>query len=283
MKRLDKKIGFIGAGNMAEAMINGLLESGLTIPSQISASDIRPDRLAIMSQNYAIETIENNTQIFKRCDVVILAVKPQQMNHILEEIADLLTNGLTTRKLVISIAAGVPIRKIEQYLYRNLDDESAKLLPIVRVMPNTPALVQAGMAGMSGNRYAGTDDLQTVHNILKAIGEVIEFEEKDLHAVTALSGSGPAYVYYFIESLLQGAKELGLKRSDALTLTLTTIKGAIKLLEEAREDARVLRNKVTSPGGTTEAALKVLEDRKVGSSIREALKAAANRSVELSS
>jgi len=212
----------------------------------------------------------------------VLAVKPQHMNEVLEGIARDSNYAVTERKVVVSIAAGVPLQRIERYLYASIDEKVRSRLPIVRVMPNTPALVQAGMAGMAGNRYAKKEDLKTVRAVLEAIGKVIEFDEAGLDAVTALSGSGPAYIFYFVESLVAAGTSLGLTESDSLTLTLETIKGAVKLMEETGEPADLLRKKVTSPGGTTEAAFKVLEGNRVKEIIVEALQAAANRSVELS-
>jgi pyrroline-5-carboxylate reductase len=149
-------------------------------------------------------------------------------------------------------------------------------------MPNTPALVLAGMAGMSGNRYAGETELRQARTIMEAIGKVIEFEEKDLDAVTALSGSGPAYIFYVIESLVEAGARLGLRPSRALSLTLETMKGAVKLLEETGESATSLRDKVTSRGGTTEAALNVMNRHKVKEHLVDAIQAAAQRSKELS-
>jgi pyrroline-5-carboxylate reductase len=184
--------------------------------------------------------------------------------------------------LLISIAAGFPIKRIEKHLYTSLDENSKGLLPIVRVMPNTPALVLAGMAGMSGNQYAKESDLSQARAILEAIGKVIDVEEEELDAVTALSGSGPAYIFYVVESLVEAGAGLGLRPSHALSLTLETIKGSVKLLEETGEEAVSLRKKVTSKGGTTEAALNVLDRNNVKTHLIDAIRAAAQRSKELS-
>ncbi|NVM21439.1 MAG: pyrroline-5-carboxylate reductase [Desulfobacterales bacterium] len=282
MKRLDKKIGFIGAGNMAEAMINGLIRSGLSRSAQIWASDVRPARLRRLKETYSINTAEENTELFDMVDIVVLAVKPQHMDEVLQGLVGGFPQTIKGVKIIISIAAGFPIKRIEGRLYGRLDEDSKGLLPIVRVMPNTPALVLAGMAGMSGNRYVQESDLGEARRILEAVGRVIEFDEEDLDAVTALSGSGPAYVFYFIESLVEAGAGLGLRPSRALTLTLETIKGAVKLLEETGEAAASLREKVTSRGGTTEAALRVLEDHRMKKHFIEAVRAAARRSKELS-
>jgi len=282
MKRLDKKIGFIGAGNMGEAMINGLIRAGLCEPAKIWASDVREARLRQLKDTYKVNITGENRELFDQVDIVILAVKPQHMDEVLQDLASTFPHTIKGSKLVISIAAGFPIKRVEGHLYAPLDETSKGLLPIVRVMPNTPALVLAGMAGMSGNRYANASDLSQARAILEAIGKVIEFEENDLDAVTALSGSGPAYVFYFIESLVEAGASLGLRPSHALMLTLETIKGSVRLLEETGETESSLRKKVTSKGGTTEAALSVLESHRVKAHLMEAVRAAARRSRELS-
>ncbi len=282
MKRLDKKIGFIGAGNMAEAMINGLIRSALCRSVQIWASDIRAARLRQLKDTYQINTTQDNAEVFGQADIVILAVKPQDMDEVLKKFASTLPHSIKGVKLIISIAAGITIERIEQHLYGQLDENTKALLPIVRVMPNTPALALAGMSGMSGNSYLQESDRNEARMILEAVGKVIEFEQKDLDAVTALSGSGPAYVFYFIEALVEVGASLGLRPSHALTLTLETIKGSVKLLEETGQAAAFLRKKVTSKGGTTDAALNVLDQHKVKRHLMDAIRAAAERSRELS-
>ena len=282
MRKLDKKIGLIGAGNMGEAMINGLIKSGLCRSTQIWASDVRPARLSQLKEMHKINTTQDNAELFDQVDIVILAVKPQHMDEVLHALAATFPHTMKGVKLIISIAAGFPIKTIEGHLYTPLDENSKGLLPIVRVMPNTPALVLTGMAGMSGNRYAKETDLGQARMILEAIGKVIEFDEEDLDAVTALSGSGPAYVFYVVESLLEAGAALGLRPSSALTLTLETVKGSIRLLEETGEAPASLRKKVTSKGGTTEAAFRVLESHSVKERLMEAVRAAARRSKELS-
>jgi pyrroline-5-carboxylate reductase len=282
MKRLDKKVGFIGAGNMGEAMINGLIKSALCEPGQIWASDVRVARLRQLKDTYQIHATEDNIAVFEQADVVVLAVKPQHMDGVLGHLSRTFPRTIKGVKLIISIAAGFPIARIERHLYQGLDESSKGLLPIVRVMPNTPALVLAGMAGMSGNSYAGASDLNQARDLLAAVGRVIEFEEKDLDAVTALSGSGPAYVFYIIEALVEAGAGLGLRPSHALELTLETIKGSVKLLEETGEAPASLRKKVTSKGGTTEAALNVLDRHGVKGHLMDAIRAAAQRSKALS-
>lgn len=282
MKKLNKKIGFIGGGNMGEAMINGLIQSGLCKPTQIWTSDVREARLRQLKDHYRINTSSENREILENADILVLAVKPQDMDGVLQGLASTFPQTIKGVKLIISIAAGFPIRRIEKHLYCTLDENSKGLLPIVRVMPNTPALVLAGMAVMSGNQYVRESDLDQARAILEAIGKVIDLEEEALDAVTALSGSGPAYVFYLIESMVEAGTGLGLRPSHALTLTLETIKGSARLLEKTDEAAASLRKKVTSKGGTTEAALNVLERHKVKTHLIDAIRAAARRSKELS-
>jgi len=282
MKKLGKKIGFIGAGNMGEAMINGLIRSGLCEPKEIWATDIRDARLRQLRDSYGINTTTQNAEAFNEVDIVILAVKPQHMDGVLQGLASSFPQTIKGVKLIMSIAAGFSMERIEGHLYPPLDENSKGLLPVVRVMPNTPALVIAGMTGMSGNRFAKETDLNQARTIMEAVGKVITFEEEDLDAVTALSGSGPAYVYYFIESLVEAGVELGLRPSHALNLTVETVKGATILLQETGEPVASLRKKVTSKGGTTEAALNVLERKRFKETLIEAVRAAARRSKELS-
>ncbi len=282
MKKINKKIGLIGAGNMGEAFAGAIIQSGIADPARVYISDVSEERLDILSRTYGVCSMTDNLKLFSECDIVIIAVKPQQIDQLLSQIAAQQNYAVPERKLVISIAAGIPIHKIENLLYTSLDEKDQERLPVIRVMPNTPALVLAGMSGMSPNSHATAEEIEIARTILEAMGKVIEFKEKDLDAVTALSGSGPAYVFYLIESMIAAGIELGLDADDAETLTLATLKGALKLMEEKNESPEVLRRKVTSPGGTTEAAFKVLEGNRVKERIVEAIVAAANRSKELS-
>jgi len=279
---LNRRIGVIGAGNMGEAFVGAILRAGISDPSMIFVSDINKERLDILVKRHGIKTIDDNTALFSECGVVILAVKPQQMDLLLSEIAVQKGYHISDRKVVISIAAGITLKKLEDLLYSPLKENSKKKLPIIRVMPNTPALVLSGMSGMSSNRYATADDVKMAREILSSMGKVIEFKEDELDAVTALSGSGPAYVFYLVESMIQAGINIGLDPDDAAILTLTTLKGALKLMEERNESPERLRQQVTSPGGTTEAAFKVLEKNGVKQSLIEAVKAARRRSKELS-
>lgn len=282
MSPLNKKTGFIGAGNMGEAFVGAIIKSNLLSPSMIYVSDINEKRLAVFRSNYGISATNDNVKLFSKCDIVILAVKPQQINKVLTEITKQKDYMIADKKLIISIAAGIPLQKIEDLLYTPLDEKSRTKLPIIRVMPNTPALVLSGISGMSANKYASVEDVNIVKTLLEAMGKVLEFNENDLDAVTALSGSGPAYVFYLIESMIEGGINAGLDPNDAYTLTIATLKGSLALMEKLNESPETLRKKVTSPGGTTEAAFEILENNGVKQNIIDAIAAAALRSKELS-
>jgi len=283
MTEFTGKIGFIGGGNMAEAIAGALIRTDFCSPSQVLASDISQERLEYLQKTYAITTVENNDDLLLACDVVVLAVKPQIMDAVLDQLAGIIHKNQKAdfRKLIISVAAGISIQKIEGQLYSHIDETAAARLPIVRVMPNTPALVMAGMSGMSGNRYVTPEDKSLTMTILASTGKVLEFEENALNAVTAVSGSGPAYVFYLVEAMVEAGVSLGLSETDATALTLQTVKGAVKLLEERKEPPQELRRKVTSPGGTTEAAMTVMEKEKTKEHIIAALTAACRRAHEL--
>ncbi|MFO7665375.1 MAG: pyrroline-5-carboxylate reductase [Desulfobacterales bacterium] len=281
MANLNKKTGFIGAGNMAEAIIGAITRTGVVPSSSVYASDVNAERLNILKKSYGISGVTDNLKLFSICDIIVLAVKPQQMADVLQQLTSQKEYSVPRRKLVISIAAGVPISKLERLLYSQLNKAESENLPIIRVMPNTPALVLAGMSGMTPNRHALLDDINAARTILEAMGKVIEFKEDDLDAVTALSGSGPAYLFYLAESMVKAGINMGLDPYDASILTNTTLKGAVILMEEMDESPELLRRRVTSPGGTTEEAFRVLEKKKVKEAIVEAIAAAARRSKEL--
>ncbi len=275
-------IGVIGGGNMGEAFAGAMIRAGIFRPFSITLSDILPERLEYLKATYGVNVNNDNFKVFDSCKTVILAVKPQHMEKTLSSIAQHPEYSIRERKLVISIAAGITIEKIERLLYTPLEEPFRKKLPIIRVMPNTPALVLEAMSGMSANRNAFREERDMTRKILQTMGKVIEFEEKHLNAVTALSGSGPAYVFYLIESMIEAGISMGLDPEDSKQLTLNTVKGAAALMETKNETAEKLRKQVTSPGGTTEAAFKVLEKDRVKQSIISAILAGANRARELS-
>jgi pyrroline-5-carboxylate reductase len=264
---IDRRIAFIGAGNMASALIQGLLARGNARAEDLIASDVRAEALAALAKEHGIATTADNARACE-AEIVVLSVKPQVLPGLLPELAPQLGTGT----LVISIAAGVPLAVIESQLPGRR---------VVRAMPNTPALVGAGATALAAGSGAGPADLARAREIFESVGVVVEVEENLLDAVTALSGSGPAYLFYLAESLVEAGREVGLSDEVARTLALQTVFGAAKLLHESREDPAQLRRKVTSPNGTTEAGVKALEARQVREAFRACVVAARDRGREL--
>ena len=282
MTEFNRTVGFIGAGNMGEAIIGAIINSDLLPASMVYISDANTNRRAYLAEKYQVIGLDSNIDLFETCQIVFLAVKPQQMPDILEELSNRKNYTVPEKKLIISIAAGYPIRKLEGKLYSKLNEKEIQNLPIIRVMPNTPALVLSAISGMSPNRYATEGDISSTQTLLEAIGTVIRFDEDQLDAVTALSGSGPAYVFYLVESLIHAGTQVGLDTNAAIMLATKTLSGSVKLLEASGESPENLRRKVTSPGGTTEAAIKVFETRGFKDTVAEAIVAATRRARELS-
>jgi pyrroline-5-carboxylate reductase len=263
------RVVFLGAGNMAEALVHGLRKTGVCEPAGITVTDVREDRLQYFRAAFGVAATGDNRVAVAAADVVVLAVKPQVMGSVLREIAA----SLNKQALVISIAAGVPSRRIEEAL--------GGTPAVVRVMPNTPALVGAGASAMAPGRWAGEEHLRWAGALMRAVGLVVPVDESDLDAVTAVSGSGPAYVFYLAEAMLEAARRLNLDEAKAQALVYATVEGAAKLLKESGVGPAALRERVTSPGGTTAAAVEVLNNRSVFDSVVEAIQAAAARAGEL--
>jgi pyrroline-5-carboxylate reductase len=258
------KIGFIGGGNMAEAMIKGMTSHGM---KDILVSDPSEDRMLYLRKNFGVNTSGSNTDVTNSCSVIILAVKPQIMESVLDEISP----SVTEDKTVVSIAAGITLGILQSRL-------NTKRL--IRVMPNTPALVQKGMTVMSLCECFSDSDMATVREIFMSIGEVITLPEKYMDAVTAVSGSGPGFIAFFIEAMIEAGVTVGLSEDDASTLAVQTAIGTAKLLETGMPPAK-LREMVTSPGGTTAAGLKAFEDKGLKDVVKYSIKAAKSRSEEL--
>lgn len=265
----DRIIGFIGAGNMAEAMIRGLLGAKLVTPEQLMASDIVEARRQQIHQRYGVRTVAESREVASKASILVLAVKPQDMEVALKGIA----TAVDQTKTIISIAAGTSIAFIAQRL-----PSKAR---IIRVMPNAPALVLAGAAGIAKGEHATAQDLQVVEAIFAAVGKAVVVEEKHLDAVTGLGGSGPAYVFLFIEALADGGVKMGLSRDVATLLATQTVLGAAKMLLESGRHPGELKDLVASPGGTTIAGLHVLEGGRLRGTVMEAVEAATLRSREL--
>ncbi len=263
-------ITFIGGGNMAEALISGLTQSGHH-SQHICVSDIKESRLNDLQHRYNIKTDSNNITAISKADILLLAVKPQQMDSVLKSIAEHLPSGLT----VISIAAGVNMLCLKQFL--NSNDAG-----VVRVMPNTPALVGAGMSVLFSD--ADETHKKRAEYVLAASGETAWVdEEKHMHAVTAVSGSGPAYFFLLAEVMQAAGESLGLSKELASKLASQTALGSGKMLVESGRNASDLRTQVTSPGGTTQAALDEMYECGLPDAVRKGVAAASKRSRELAS
>jgi pyrroline-5-carboxylate reductase len=266
---LGKKIAFLGTGNMAEALVKGLVRAGAAAPTEIVCAEPREERRQEIERLYGVKAIASNREAAAAADVVILSVKPQILDAVLDEVAP----AIDDRKLVLSIAAGVPIARIAERLPAGTR--------IVRSMPNTPALVGAGAAALSGGSRATPEDLALAKRLLEAVGTAIVVSEPLLDAVTGLSGSGPAFVYLFVEALADGGVKAGLPRAEAMQLAAQTVMGAAKLVLESGEHPGRLKDQVTSPGGTTIAGVHALEKAGFRGAVIDAVEAAAKRSREL--
>jgi len=264
---LSQGIAFIGGGNMATALIQGLIATHTARREQLLVSDIRQEGLVQLRDKYGVRTTLDN-RVACHCDILVLSVKPQTFAGLLPTIAP----HLAPSTLVISIAAGVPLRAIEAALPQSR---------VVRAMPNTPALVSAGATAIAAGSKATHEDLALATKIFVSVGQVVQVEEAQMDAVTALSGSGPAYVFLLAEALAAAGAELGLAPETASVLAAQTIYGAGRLLIESHDPPAELRRKVTSPGGTTAAGLAALEARDFAGAIAACLRAANARGAEL--
>jgi pyrroline-5-carboxylate reductase len=260
-------LAILGAGVMGETVLSGLLRAGWHA-DQIVATDRRVERQHELNARYGIKMLEN-TEAVDQAETVILVVKPQDMSDLLKEISQVIKPGT----LVVSLAAGVDTDFIESRLPEGV--------AVVRVMPNTPAQVDEGMAAISPGSHSTQDHLDRVTEILSATGRVITVPERYQDAVTAISGTGPAYLFFVVEAMIEAGVHLGLPRDTATELVVQTMLGSAKLLRETGEHPTVLRERVTSPGGTTAAAVRELEDHKVRAAFLRAMEAARDRSRDL--
>ena len=268
MANSEKQVAVIGAGVMGEALISALITYGIS-PSAITISEKRAERAAELMESYKVSNAGLIDNVAKS-DLILLVVKPQDMATVLAEIKTAIRKGV----LIISFVAGKQIRDIA-------DQIGTSANPVIRVMPNTPALVGAGMSAISCCGLVTEEQRHFTLGFLGAVGKVIEVEEDLQDAVTATSGSGPAYFFRFVEAMVDGAVALGLAREDATTLTIQTIVGAAKLLDQSGDSPTTLREKVTSPNGTTFAALNSFNDSDISGVVAKAMKAARDRSQEL--
>lgn len=269
MEKLTKTIGFIGAGNMARAILNGILKAGLVEASQTMVSDISPEQLEQIKNQTQARTTLSNAEVVEASQVIVFATKPFHMGEICEKLRPV----ASPEKLFISICAGIPTHFIEEKLGAGVR--------VIRVMPNTPALIGSAATGIAPGTNATPEDLELAKRLFDAIGKSVVLGEDKLDLVTGLSGSGPAYVFYFMEGLIDAATRLGLSPEDAQTLTLQTVYGAARMALESGRPLHELRQAVTTKGGTTEAGLKQLAEGDLFELLHQCVAKASERSREL--
>ena len=260
-------VAIFGAGVMGETLLSGLLRAGRPA-DQLVITERRAERAAELTEKYGVRVLDN-AEAAALADTLVLVVKPQDMGGLLSEIHDHVAEG----NLVVSLAAGITTTYLESRLPQGR--------PVVRVMPNTPALVDQGMAAISAGAHCDPEHLHEAQALLAATGKVLEVPEKLQDAVTAISGSGPAYIFYVVEAMIEAGVVLGMPRNTATELVVQTLYGAATMIKETGQHPTVLREQVSSPGGTTVAALRQLDDHKVRAAFISAIEAAARRSHEL--
>lgn len=264
-----KTIGFIGAGNMASALIKGLLKSELYGEDQLAASDKDSEKLKSVSERFGSKDYPSNMELVRESSIIVLAVKPFIIRDVLEEVKDYLRDD----HLIISIAAGIPLRMIHSIIERDM--------PLIRVMPNTPALIQQGVSALAAGKMATPEHMETAREIFEAVGKSVVVTEEMMDAVTAVSGSGPGYVFRIMESFVEAGESLGFDRETALLLVVRTFLGAAQLAAESELSLSQLREMVVTPGGTTAAGITFFEENGLENAIRGGVEAARNKSVEL--
>ncbi len=262
------KIGFVGAGKMGGAILKGLIDSGFASKQDIMASEKDEQSAQAVSEAYGIKTFSDNNELAKACDVIVVCTKPFVINEVLEGIK----NSVNTNQLIVSIVAGVATKKIENILGQ---------VPIIRVMPNTPAFLSQGMSVLSKGKYANDEHLQFTQEMFSQVGKAIILEENLIDAATGISGSGPAFMYLFIEALAKGGVDLGLDKDVALELASQTAVGAAHMIMQTGKTPETLRTEVTTPGGCTAVGLEVLAEGKVFDILVQTVKATAKKAFEL--
>jgi pyrroline-5-carboxylate reductase len=266
----SKKICFIGTGNMGEALVSGLISSRSAQPENITCTDVDETKLAAIEATYKVVTTKSNIEAIRSSEIVVFAVKPQILASVLKETAELLDMS----KLIISIAAGVPLAAIESCLNKELR--------LIRVMPNIAAFVKESATAIAAGKNASDTDIQLAKAIFDSVGKSVFIKENVLmDAITGLSGSGPAYIFLMVDALADAGVKMGLSRKDSLFLSSQTVLGAAKLLLETREHPGQLKDRVTSPGGTAIAGIHTLEKGGLRTTLINAVEAATKRSKEL--
>ncbi|MGG4496259.1 pyrroline-5-carboxylate reductase [Brevibacillus reuszeri] len=264
------RIGFLGAGSIVEAMLSGILKKGLLSPDRLLVSNRNNrERLKELADSYGVQYTQDKLEVARSSDILILAIKPKDAQEALRELRGVVHTG----QLVISVVAGVSTTLIGEWLGVNC--------PIVRTMPNTSSAVGLSATGLAANPFVTEEQLQQATCLFEAIGTVYTVAEEELDIITGLSGSGPAYIYYLVEAMMAAGATAGLDREMARQLTLQTVIGAAQMLLETRADPAILRKQVTSPGGTTQAGLEVLEAYQFQQGVTAAILRASERSREM--
>ncbi|MBI2083090.1 MAG: pyrroline-5-carboxylate reductase [Deltaproteobacteria bacterium] len=270
MKKTKIKLGFIGCGNMGQALVTALIKKKIFKGSEIGATTLHPEKKRLLRKKYKIQLFDTNAELAQSAPLILLAVKPQQMKEVLQEIAAV----ITPRHLVITIAAG-----LDTLFYLRFLPKGTRL---IRAMPNTPSLLGMGATGLFSAPSAKKSDRQLALKIFSAVGKALFIPQEEwLDIVTALSGAGPAFVYHFIDSMIKGATQLGLPEEIARPLFLETVKGAVEMIRSVKEPIDVLISRVASKGGTTEAGLNLMREKGFAEILRQTVEAATNRAKEL--
>ena len=266
---MNKKIGFIGCGNMAQAMIGGILEAGKYSAKDIIVSDLNEESLSKVHKNYGVSIATNNVHIAREADILVLAVKPNLYSVVIEEIKKEVKDSV----IIITIAAGISIESTQNSFDRDIK--------IIRVMPNTPSMVGEGMASMSPNKHVESTEIKEVRGIFESFGKSEIVDEKLMDVVTSVSGSAPAYVYMFIEAMADGAVLDGMPRDKAYKMAAQTVLGAAKMVIETGIHPGQLKDMVCSPGGTTIEAVAVLEEKGLRNAVITAMRKCTEKSKEM--
>lgn len=266
---MNKKIGFIGLGKMATAIFSGIMESTFANDIEAFGYEVNPDAAKKLQEKYPISICGKAEELVQICDIIFLCVKPFVIKDVLAQIK----SAVSEKKVIVSIAAGISIKTIADIIGENAN--------IIRIMPNTPALVKSGMSGLAASPKVAAEDVKYVINLLKSVSKVVEFDEKLLDAVTALSGSGPAFYYYLINQFALSATKEGLNYKDALLLSAQTALGSAKMIMETGEDPAILIKNVTTPGGTTEVGNNILNASDIAQVFDEVIAKTAQKSRDL--
>ncbi|MEI6233839.1 MAG: pyrroline-5-carboxylate reductase [Planctomycetota bacterium] len=265
-----RTLGLLGAGNMAEALASGIIKSGAIAARHVIASDISPDRRALFQTNLGARATEDNLAVLASGDILVLCVKPQMVATVLAQVAPAFE---VERHVLASICAGASTARLESLL-----PAGAR---VVRVMPNTPMLVGFGASGVAAGANATTQDVETIEALFATASMTVRVDEKMIDAVTGLSGSGPAYLFYLVEAMISAGIDEGFSPEQARALAVRTVSGAAKMLEQSNDSPQELRRRVTSPNGTTQAAIEMMDAGDVKAKISAAVRRAAERSREL--